>query len=91
MKYRVVVSQAARNELRDTSRWWATHRSAVEAQRWYDGFLSHCTAWIRFQTRTLLRLKTTIIHLPFVNYTTASLHTQPIVQSMPLLMTKSLY
>lgn len=39
MKYRVVVSQAARNELRDISRWWANHRSADEAQRWYDGFL----------------------------------------------------
>ena len=39
MTYRIVVSQAAQKELRNASRWWATHRSASEAQRWYDGFL----------------------------------------------------
>ena len=39
MTYRVVVSQAAKIELRDAARWWAEHRSADEAQRWYDGFL----------------------------------------------------
>ena len=39
MTYRVVVSQAARQELRDAARWWTEHRSADEAQRWYDGFL----------------------------------------------------
>lgn len=40
MKYHVVVSKAAREELRDVSRWWTEHRSADEAQRWYDGFLN---------------------------------------------------
>ena len=39
MTSRVVVSQAARLELADAARWWAEHRSADEAQRWYDGFL----------------------------------------------------
>jgi plasmid stabilization system protein ParE len=38
MSYRLVITDDARQQLRDSARWWADHRSADEAARWFDGF-----------------------------------------------------
>lgn len=35
----VVVSDRARAELLEACQWWAQHRSAEQAGRWYEGFL----------------------------------------------------
>lgn len=40
MKRRVVLHDRARRFLRDAYRWWAENRSAEQAERWNDGFLS---------------------------------------------------
>ena len=39
MTYTVLVSARASEELEASARWWAEHRSAFQAQRWYDGFI----------------------------------------------------
>ena len=40
MTYTIVISEPAERELEDAARWWAEHRSAEQAQRWYRGFLN---------------------------------------------------
>jgi len=37
MSYRVVISDRAHEDLEEACSWWAEHRSAEQAQRWYDG------------------------------------------------------
>jgi len=37
MSYRVVISDRAHEDLETACAWWAEHRSAEQAQRWYDG------------------------------------------------------
>lgn len=39
MTYTIVISEPAERELEEAARWWAEHRSAEQAQRWYCGFL----------------------------------------------------
>ena len=38
MKYTVVITDPARDQLLANSRWWAENRSTEQAVRWYDGF-----------------------------------------------------
>lgn len=38
MKYTVIITDPARDQLLDIARWWAENRSAEQALRWYDGF-----------------------------------------------------
>jgi len=37
MSYRVVISARAHEDLEDACSWWAEHRSAEQAERWYNG------------------------------------------------------
>jgi plasmid stabilization system protein ParE len=39
MNYEVLVTDRAAEELESAARWWAEHRSAAQAERWYDGFV----------------------------------------------------
>ncbi|MGD9636033.1 MAG: hypothetical protein AB7U97_22320, partial [Pirellulales bacterium] len=39
MKREVLITLRARQEAESTHRWWAEHRSAEQAERWYDDFL----------------------------------------------------
>lgn len=39
MTYIVLLTKRAKEQLEGAVRWWAEHRSAATAQRWYDGFL----------------------------------------------------
>jgi plasmid stabilization system protein ParE len=39
MSYTVVVTEPAEEELLAAYQWWATHRSAEQAGRWYNGIL----------------------------------------------------
>lgn len=36
--YRVVITAPARRDLAEQHDWWAEHRSAEQAHRWYVGF-----------------------------------------------------
>lgn len=38
MKFRVVITDRAAEELESAADWWADHRSVSEAGRWYAGF-----------------------------------------------------
>jgi plasmid stabilization system protein ParE len=38
MTRKVILMDQAHAELEENCRWWAEHRSADEAERWYDGF-----------------------------------------------------
>ncbi len=38
MKYTVIVTDPARDQLLEIARWWAVNRSSEQAIRWYDGF-----------------------------------------------------
>ena len=40
MSFAIIITQQARDEIRAASGWWAEHRSAEQAERWYDGILS---------------------------------------------------
>jgi plasmid stabilization system protein ParE len=35
----VYLTARAESQLRNAARWWANHRSAAQAERWYAGFL----------------------------------------------------
>ena len=39
MSYDVHVTDRAAQQLESAARWWAEHRSAEQATRWYDGFI----------------------------------------------------
>jgi plasmid stabilization system protein ParE len=39
MIYEVLISSRAQQEAQATHDWWAKHRSAQQAARWYDEFL----------------------------------------------------
>ena len=39
MSFTVVLTDRAARELEETARWWAEHRSTIEAERWYTAFL----------------------------------------------------
>jgi plasmid stabilization system protein ParE len=39
MTWPVVITPEAQQNLREAAGWWARHRSAAQAQRWYDGFV----------------------------------------------------
>ena len=39
MKYTVMITDPARDQLLANARWWAENRSVEQAIRWYDGFL----------------------------------------------------
>jgi plasmid stabilization system protein ParE len=39
MNYRILLTARAAAELEEIARWWATHRSAAQAERWYAGFI----------------------------------------------------
>ena len=38
MKYTVIITDPARDQLLANARWWAENRSVEQAIRWYDGF-----------------------------------------------------
>ena len=38
MKYTVIITDPARDQLLAIARWWAENRSSEQAIRWYDGF-----------------------------------------------------
>ncbi len=38
MKYTVIITDPARDQLLAIARWWAENRSSEQALRWYDGF-----------------------------------------------------
>jgi len=38
MKYTVIITDPARDQLLANARWWAENRSSEQAIRWYDGF-----------------------------------------------------
>jgi plasmid stabilization system protein ParE len=40
MKYDVIITSRAEQEAQATYEWWATNRSADQASRWYQEFLS---------------------------------------------------
>jgi plasmid stabilization system protein ParE len=40
MKYEVIITLRAEQEAQDNYDWWAEHRSAEQAARWYDEFLN---------------------------------------------------
>lgn len=40
MRLAVVISQRAAEEIQAAHDWWAEHRSAAQAARWYDGLLT---------------------------------------------------
>ena len=39
MTYKVLLTSRAAQELEQAVRWWAEHRSAAQAERWYNEFL----------------------------------------------------
>jgi plasmid stabilization system protein ParE len=39
MRYRVLITQRAQQEAQANHDWWAEHRSAEQAARWYDAFI----------------------------------------------------
>ena len=39
MSLNVILEPRAENDLHDAAAWWAEHRSAEQAQRWYEGFV----------------------------------------------------
>lgn len=38
MNLPVLIMPEAEEALRRNAEWWAEHRSAAQAERWYDGF-----------------------------------------------------
>jgi plasmid stabilization system protein ParE len=38
MRYTVIITDPARDQLLEIARWWAENRSGEQAIRWYDGF-----------------------------------------------------
>ena len=40
MTYRVILNERAETQLEQAFLWWHDHRSAEQAVRWYNGFLS---------------------------------------------------
>ena len=36
MTYRVILTGPARNDIRECVTWWRDHRSAAQAERWYN-------------------------------------------------------
>lgn len=40
MTYEVYVTDKASGQLLEAARWWAEHRSAEQAERWYDGVVN---------------------------------------------------
>ncbi len=39
MSYRILVTEQARRDLRQSCRWWARNRSSEQAQEWFEGFV----------------------------------------------------
>ena len=39
MKLRVVISRRAEDDVQQAHDWWAEHRSAEQASRWYEGLM----------------------------------------------------
>ena len=39
MTYDVVFTRKAQRQIQAAARWWAEHRSAEQAQRWYQGLI----------------------------------------------------
>jgi plasmid stabilization system protein ParE len=39
MIYDVVLTRKAERQIASTVRWWANHRSAAQAERWYQGLM----------------------------------------------------
>ena len=39
MTYDVVLTRKAQRQIQAAARWWAEHRSAEQAQRWYQGLI----------------------------------------------------
>lgn len=38
MTYKVVVTDRAQSQLHDAFAWWASHRSSLQAARWYEAY-----------------------------------------------------
>ncbi len=36
MKYRIIVRDRVREDIRRNRDWWAEHHSAAQAERWFD-------------------------------------------------------
>lgn len=54
MTYRVVFTQRASDEMDAAARWWAEHRSAQQAARWYAGFSEAIFSLTEFPERCSL-------------------------------------
>lgn len=39
MRYDVLITDRAAQKLESAARWWAEHRSAEQAEQWYDGIV----------------------------------------------------
>ena len=39
MRYRILITEQAHEELRSSCSWWAENRSPPQAERWYNGFV----------------------------------------------------
>ncbi len=39
MRYRVVLTDGASEELQEDAIWWAEHRDSAQALQWFDGFI----------------------------------------------------
>lgn len=40
MRYRIVLTSAAKRDLFQNVAWWGQHRSWEQAERWYDGIVA---------------------------------------------------
>jgi hypothetical protein len=54
MRYRVLITQRAQQEAQASHDWWAEHRSAEQAARWYDAFLKSANSLERDPERWAL-------------------------------------
>lgn len=51
MIYRIVISEAAEQDIREAVAWWRDHRSALQAERWLDQIYSALDSLSKWPTR----------------------------------------